>query len=114
MQRARKRFGQHFLHDRQIIERIVTAIAPQPGEHLVEIGPGRGALTELLLRSAATLDIIEIDRELAAELRARHAGHPRLTIHTADALKFDFSALARNRAAKLRVVTPLPGVTRAC
>lgn len=108
MQRARKRFGQHFLHDRQIIERIVTAIAPLPGEHLVEIGPGRGALTELLLRSAATLDIIEIDRELAAELRARHAGHPRLTIHTADALKFDFSALARNRAAKLRVIGNLP------
>ena len=113
MQRARKRFGQHFLHDRQIIERIVTAIAPQPGEHLVEIGPGRGALTELLLDSAATLDIIEIDRDLAAELRVRHATHPRLTIHSADALQFDFGALARtygtgSRAAKLRVIGNLP------
>ncbi len=73
----RKRFGQHFLHDPAVIARIVRALAPRAGEHLVEIGPGRGALTAHLLEcSGCTLDAIEIDRDLAARLRERFAGSP--------------------------------------
>ncbi len=75
--RARKRFGQHFLHDPVVIQRIVAAIAPRPGEALVEIGPGQGALTQLLFGAAGALDVIEIDRDLAAALRAASCG----TIH---------------------------------
>ena len=66
---ARKRFGQHFLHDRAVLERILEAIDPQPGQALVEIGPGRGALTEPLRTRCGALDIIEIDRDLVAALR---------------------------------------------
>jgi 16S rRNA (adenine1518-N6/adenine1519-N6)-dimethyltransferase len=103
--RARKRFGQHFLHDRTVLQRIAQAVNPQPGEHLVEIGPGRGALTALLLERAAQLDAIEIDRDLAAELRQRW---PALALHEANALDFDFAALARERGGRLRVVGNLP------
>ena len=105
----RKRFGQHFLHDPAVIDRIVTAIQPGPGEHLVEIGPGRGALTRRLLDAApASLDTIEIDRDLAAALRTEMARLPGFTLHVADALEFDFSALARTRGGRLRVVGNLP------
>jgi 16S rRNA (adenine1518-N6/adenine1519-N6)-dimethyltransferase len=105
----RKRFGQHFLHDPRIIARIVAALAPQPGEHLVEIGPGRGALTEQLLNfSCCTLDAIEIDRDLAAALRARFSDLPRAALHEGDALAFDFSALARERGGRLRILGNLP------
>lgn len=105
----RKRFGQHFLHDPKVIARIVAALAPQPGEHLVEIGPGRGALTEQLLRhSGLTLDAIEIDRDLASVLRPRFAEAPHAALHTADALAFDFTALARQRGGRLRIVGNLP------
>ncbi|MDE2219143.1 MAG: 16S rRNA (adenine(1518)-N(6)/adenine(1519)-N(6))-dimethyltransferase RsmA [Gammaproteobacteria bacterium] len=106
--RARKRFGQHFLHDPAVIERIVSAIAPRSGEALVEIGPGHGALTNRLLAAGASLDVIEIDRELAAALRARQAGLPHFTVHEADALGFDFAALARTRGQRLRVIGNLP------
>jgi len=105
----RKRFGQHFLHDPAVIERIVRALGPRPGDHLVEIGPGRGALTgHLLACSDCTLDAIEIDRALAAQLRERFGGSARAVLHEHDALEFDFSALARRRGGKLRIVGNLP------
>lgn len=107
--RARKRFGQHFLHDPAVIERIARAIAPRNGEALVEIGPGRGALTRQLLQSdCGSLDAIEIDRDLAALLRGQWSGDPRFCLHGADALEVDFSALAKQRGRPLRVVGNLP------
>ncbi|HUA26303.1 MAG TPA: 16S rRNA (adenine(1518)-N(6)/adenine(1519)-N(6))-dimethyltransferase RsmA [Steroidobacteraceae bacterium] len=107
--RPRKRFGQHFLHDPAVIERIAAAIAPASGDALVEIGPGRGALTRCLLESdCASLDAIEIDRDLAAVLRGQWSGDTRFCLHNDDALQVDFGALARERGAKLRVVGNLP------
>ena len=107
--RPRKRFGQHFLHDPAVIERIAAAIAPASGEALVEIGPGRGALTRRLLESdCGSLDAIEIDRDLAALLRTELGGDARLEVRTADALRFDFGALARQRGQALRIVGNLP------
>jgi 16S rRNA (adenine1518-N6/adenine1519-N6)-dimethyltransferase len=105
---ARKRFGQHFLHDRNVLERIARELAPQPDAALVEIGPGRGALTELLLGQSRTLDVIEIDRDLAATLAARWGGAPGFALHVTDALEFDFAALARMRGRRLRVIGNLP------
>jgi 16S rRNA (adenine1518-N6/adenine1519-N6)-dimethyltransferase len=105
---ARKRFGQHFLHDPAVIERIIASIAPRPGDALVEIGPGHGALTDLLLAASGSLDVIEIDRDLAAALRAQYAGQPRFRAHEGDALDFDFAALAHGRGQRLRVVGNLP------
>jgi len=87
--RPRKRFAQHFLHDRRVLEKLVDAIAPSKDDFLVEIGPGEGALTEPLLERIAKLEAIEIDRDLAAALQKRHPG--RLVVHCADALEFDFS-----------------------
>jgi 16S rRNA (adenine1518-N6/adenine1519-N6)-dimethyltransferase len=105
----RKRFGQHFLHDPQVLDRIVQALAARPGDHLVEIGPGRGALTRRLLALRdCTLDGIEIDRDLAAQLRPQFAGSAQRVLHEGDALEFDFSALARARGGRLRVVGNLP------
>ncbi|HEY1889374.1 MAG TPA: 16S rRNA (adenine(1518)-N(6)/adenine(1519)-N(6))-dimethyltransferase RsmA [Steroidobacteraceae bacterium] len=107
--RPRKRFGQHFLHDPAVIERIAAAIAPQSGDAVVEIGPGRGALTRRLLESdCGALDAIEIDRDLAALLHAEWGGDPRFHLHNEDALQVDFSALARRRGRRLRVVGNLP------
>jgi len=106
--RARKRFGQHFLHDPAILERIVRLIRPQPGQHLVEIGPGQGALTRPLLDEAGQLDVVEIDRDLAAALRSDARLQQRLVVHEADALEFDWGALARSRGGPLRVVGNLP------
>ncbi len=105
---ARKRFGQHFLHDESVIERIAAAVAPRPEDALVEIGPGRGALTRMLSGVSATLDLIEIDRDLATLQRERYAADPRVTVHEQDALEFDFGALARTRGQRLRVVGNLP------
>jgi 16S rRNA (adenine1518-N6/adenine1519-N6)-dimethyltransferase len=104
----RKRFGQHFLHDPAVIEHIVRAVDPRAGDHLVEIGPGRGALTGSLLGSGCTLDAIEIDRDLAARLRERFGASPCWVLHEGDALEFDFGALARERAGRLRIVGNLP------
>ncbi len=105
----RKRFGQHFLHDAAVLERIRAALDPAPGEHLVEIGPGRGALTRLLLEcTGTTLDAIEIDRDLAQLLAPLFPEGPRCQLHTADVLKFDFAALARARGGRLRIVGNLP------
>jgi 16S rRNA (adenine1518-N6/adenine1519-N6)-dimethyltransferase len=103
----RKRFGQHFLHDPTVIERIAAAIHPQPGDRIVEIGPGRGALTKILLaKQAGRLDAIEIDRDLAALLRDQLSANPHFHLHEADALDLDFTALAQGD--KLRVVGNLP------
>ncbi len=106
--RPRKRFGQHFLHDRHTLQRIVDAIAPRPEDHLIEIGPGRGALTFLLMQRLPRLTAIEVDRDLARYLRdeaARRDGE--LQLINEDALKFDFSQLA-NEPRSLRVVGNLP------
>jgi 16S rRNA (adenine1518-N6/adenine1519-N6)-dimethyltransferase len=101
--RPRKRFGQHFLADPHYIARIVAAIDPQPGDAIVEIGPGLGALTDGLVARARTIDAVEIDRDLAARLRERFASE-RLRLHEADALAFDFATLP----GALRVVGNLP------
>jgi 16S rRNA (adenine1518-N6/adenine1519-N6)-dimethyltransferase len=106
--RPRKRFGQHFLHDPAILRRIVQALGPRGAGRLVEIGPGRGALTRLLLESFGALDAIEIDRDLAALLREKFPHDGALVLHEGDALEFDFAALARTRAAPLRIVGNLP------
>lgn len=105
--RARRRFGQHFLHERGIIARIIACIDPRPGERLVEIGPGLGALTAPLLARADTLDVIELDRDLARRLSETFAAHAGLHVHVADALRFDFRALAGD-GRRLRVVGNLP------
>ncbi len=101
---ARKRFGQHFLTDGAVIDAIVDAIDPQPGEALVEIGPGLGAMTDPLVARARALTVIELDRDLAARLRRR----PELTVIESDVLQVDFAALARERGQPLRVVGNLP------
>jgi 16S rRNA (adenine1518-N6/adenine1519-N6)-dimethyltransferase len=107
--RARKRFGQNFLHDAHVIQRIVTAIRPQPGDRLVEIGPGRGALTRPLLEAAGRIDVIELDRDLPPLLQAHCQGAGELIIHGSDALKFDFATLGNGTAGhKLRIVGNLP------
>ena len=109
--RARKRFGQHFLHDPNVLDSIVAAVSPNPDDHLVEIGPGRGALTRLLLEAGhGALDAIEIDRDLVALLRSQPDlnTYPRFKVHEVDALEFDFTQLARERGGKLRVVGNLP------
>ena len=105
---ARKRFGQHFLHDRSVLDRIVREIAPTPSQALLEIGPGRGALTERLIGRCRTLDAIEIDRDLAEQLRARWGAPQAFELHVADALEFDLGALARMRGERLRVIGNLP------
>jgi 16S rRNA (adenine1518-N6/adenine1519-N6)-dimethyltransferase len=101
--RARKRFGQNFLHDKSVIERIVAAIRPQRTERMVEIGPGLAALTRPLLAQLDHLSVVELDRDLVARLRNDFAP-THLTVHEADALKFDFAALGPD----LRVVGNLP------
>lgn len=100
---ARKRFGQNFLVSPGIVAKIVDAIDPQPGDKLVEIGPGLGALTAPLLERLDHLHVVEIDRDLVARLRGRFPPE-KLTIHEGDALKFDFARLGED----LRVVGNLP------
>src|SRR4051812_3278841 len=101
--RPRKRFGQHFLTDRHYLERIIAAIGPGPGDAMIEIGPGTGLLTERLVGRVAELHVVEIDRDLARELRARFEPS-QVRVHEADALEFDFTSLPR----PLRVVGNLP------
>ena len=101
----RKRFGQHFLTDQSVIAAIVSAIAPRPGDRLVEIGPGLGALTVGLLERTEYLEAVEIDRDLVARLRRRWSPD-RLHVHEADVLSFDFRALAAQD--RLRLVGNLP------
>lgn len=101
--RPKKRLGQHFLTDRHYLDRIVAEIDPRPGEAMVEIGPGPGALTERLAKSVHPLHVVEIDRELAEALRGRFAPEE-VVVHEGDALEFDFGALPGD----LRVVGNLP------
>jgi 16S rRNA (adenine1518-N6/adenine1519-N6)-dimethyltransferase len=103
----RKRFGQHFLRDPEVIERTVAAIAPRRGQRVVEIGPGTGALTRALVETLETLDVIEMDRDLAAGLQDSLGTHTRVRIHRDDALKFDLCSLA-SPGAKIRLVGNLP------
>ena len=104
--RAKKHYGQHFLHERGVIERIVAAIAPRPGERIVEIGPGEGALTLPLLRAAGHLTAIELDAELIEPLRERARDAGELDIVHADVLKVDLTTLADG--GKLRLAGNLP------
>ncbi len=108
MNRPRKRFGQNFLHDAAVIERIVRAINPRPDQAAVEIGPGRAAITVPLLAAFGELDVIEIDRDLVAALRNRFPPGSKLRVHENDALRFDFRELAKERGQKLRVIGNLP------
>ena len=101
--RARKRFGQNFLTDQNLIQKIVRSVNPKPDDHVIEIGPGHGALTELILKTGCHLDVIEIDRDLIAELGNKH---PQLNIFDSDVLKFDFSKIERK--GPLRIVGNLP------
>ena len=104
--RPRKRFGQHFLHDQSVIQRILAAIDPRPGEPLVEIGPGLGALTGGLLRGVGRLEVIELDRDVIPELVARVGALGELVVHEADALRVDIAQLAAGR--RLRICGNLP------
>jgi 16S rRNA (adenine1518-N6/adenine1519-N6)-dimethyltransferase len=104
--RARKRFGQHFLHDPGVIRRILDAFDPRPDEVIVEIGPGLGALTRPLLERIRRLHVVELDRDLVARLRSEYPPE-RLHVHEADALAFDFCALAAP-GTRLRLIGNLP------
>jgi 16S rRNA (adenine1518-N6/adenine1519-N6)-dimethyltransferase len=103
----RKRFGQNFLQDDHVIDRILAAVNPRGGDHLVEIGPGRGALTEFLAKTGTRLDVIELDRDLVPGLLAAFSIYPNFRLHSADALRFDFGSLAAG-GEPLRVVGNLP------
>lgn len=102
--RPRKRFGQHFLSDPGVIDAIIAAIAPRDSDVIVEIGPGQGAITRPLAARAGALHAIELDRDLAAKLRNEFRQSAVLTLHEADALKFDFATLGDS----LRVIGNLP------
>lgn len=105
--KARKRFGQNFLIDHNIINQIARSVRPRPNDIVVEIGPGQGALTEPLAESADTLHVIELDRDLVPWLKVRFEKHPGFSLHQADALKFDFAELADGDR-PLRIVGNLP------
>jgi 16S rRNA (adenine1518-N6/adenine1519-N6)-dimethyltransferase len=104
--RARKRFGQNFLTDETVIDRIVEAIRPAAGQRIIEIGPGQAALTGPLADSGAQLDLLEIDRDLAATLRERFAACANVRVHEGDALELDFAALTGGQP--FRLVGNLP------
>ncbi|MGR0278001.1 16S rRNA (adenine(1518)-N(6)/adenine(1519)-N(6))-dimethyltransferase RsmA [Marinomonas dokdonensis] len=105
--KARKRFGQNFLHDHGIIRRIVACIGPKKGQRIVEIGPGKGALTEGIISVTERMDVVELDRDLIPILKVNLFRYPDLTVHEADAMKFDFASLATDDQA-IRVVGNLP------
>jgi 16S rRNA (adenine1518-N6/adenine1519-N6)-dimethyltransferase len=105
---ARKRFGQHFLTDRAVVERIVDTVSPGPEDLLVEIGPGRGVLTRPLLDRCGRVHAVEIDRDLAAALSVTFAKHDNFVLHVGDALRFDFRQLSETLGGPLRVVGNLP------
>jgi 16S rRNA (adenine1518-N6/adenine1519-N6)-dimethyltransferase len=104
---ARKRFGQNFLHDHSVIANILNSLQTIPGQHWVEIGPGQGALTAPLLEKSITLDVVELDRDLVSLLKVKFKNCPQLNIHSADALKFDFTKLAKP-GEKLHIIGNLP------
>jgi 16S rRNA (adenine1518-N6/adenine1519-N6)-dimethyltransferase len=103
----RKRFGQHFLNDQTIITQILTVLAPREYQHLIEIGPGQGALTLPLLKAIKYLEAIELDRDLILELKKRSSDIGELIIYSADALTFDFAKLKQDERL-LRIVGNLP------
>ncbi len=105
---ARKRFGQNFLHDQGVIQRIIDAIGPDAKDHLVEIGPGQGALTRPLADSGARLDCVELDRDLASYLNRQFSQHESVSIIQQDILKFDLNSLAPSNTRSLRVIGNLP------
>lgn len=105
-QPPKKHLGQHFLHERGVVDKIVLAVNPQPGDRLVEIGPGQGAITFPLLKKHGALTAIEFDRDLLAPLQAAARELGALTVISADALKVDLTALADG--GKLRLVGNLP------
>ena len=98
---ARKRFGQNFLHDAFVIDQIVSAINPQSGQNLIEIGPGLGALTEPVAELVDHLSVVELDRDLAKRLRHHPFLNSKLTVIESDALKFDFASLAEQQKARI-------------
>lgn len=102
----KKRFGQNFLTDDNVLHEIIRAIAPQPDDLMVEIGPGQGAMTRLLLESLKQLQVVELDRDLVALLKKRFSSE-RLLIHSGDALQFDFAELPDDKR-RLRIVGNLP------
>ena len=102
--RPRKRFGQNFLHDPYIIESIINAINPQPGEVIIEIGPGQGAITFPMLKRIGKMSAVELDRDLVELLSETHKAHGELNLISQDALKTDFSEFGRD----LRIIGNLP------
>lgn len=103
--KARKRFGQHFLHDQNVIQRIITAINPQKNQTIVEIGPGKGALTVPLLEHLDVLHVLEVDRDLAQALAKRYEAEEKIIVHCLDALTYDFKELGNQH---LRIIGNLP------
>ena len=103
----RKRFGQNFLTDEAVLYGIIRAIDPQPDDTMVEIGPGLGAMTRLLLQSLSQLHVVELDRDLVARLQ-KNFDPNKLIVHAGDALQFDFASIPRPAGKKLRVVGNLP------
>ncbi len=103
--KTKKRFGQHFLHDHHVIQKLIYEINPLPSDLMVEIGPGLGALTFPLLDKIDKLHVVEIDRDVIKRLEQKNS--PKLSIHSVDALEFDFSNLSKN-GDSLRVVGNLP------
>ncbi len=101
MHQARKRFGQHFLHDQNIIESILRLIDPRPGEILVEIGPGQGALTYPLLQRCKALTAIELDRDLVPILKEKASRFGRLEVINADILEFELSNIPHDGSYRL-------------
>lgn len=104
---ARKRFGQNFLTDQNIIDKIISAVAPTPGQNLVEIGPGQGAITGPLLERCQRLNVVELDRDLVPLLEQKFRQYPGLHIHQGDALKTDFKQFYSD-AHPLRIIGNLP------
>lgn len=103
----RKRFGQNFLHDKSVIQRIIAAIDLNADDHVIEIGAGKGALTQALLARSARVDVLELDRDLVPYLREKFKATAALHIHNTDALSFDFCQLSMHKE-KLRVIGNLP------
>jgi len=104
---ARKRFGQNFLTDKQVLSEIIDAIGPRRGEAMVEIGPGLAAMTALLIKQLDHMHVVELDRDLVARLEKAYPPE-KLTVHSGDALKFDFGAIPVPEGQKLRIVGNLP------
>ena len=104
--KTKKRFGQHFLHDHRVIQKLIYEVNPKPSDLMVEIGPGLGALTFPLLDVIDQLHVVEIDRDVIKRLEQQN--NPKLLIHSVDALEYDFSDLTENNETPLRVVGNLP------